>query len=714
MPIKVLEKSVCELIAAGEVVERPASVVKELLENAIDAGADAIEVELRRGGLELIRVTDNGCGIPAAEVPTAFLRHATSKISGAQDLEGISTLGFRGEALAAICAVSRVKLISRTRECDAAALYRIEGGEEVERAEAGAPCGTTISVSDLFFNTPARMKFLKKDVYEGNAAQNMVEQLALSHPEIAFRLVREGRVAFSTNGRGGLAAAAFCALPREIAANMIEIKPADSRVRVNGLICKPQFGRPSRSLQFVFVNGRFVKSRSVCAAAEEAGRGLFMSGKHPAFILNLRLPLEDVDINVHPAKTEVRFKNEREATSCVYAAVKLALGEFAGGFSKGLSSASQIAEKALQLENAAQATQKAGAPLPGKVEKPAGNRDRKPFYNEVSGSEFQQILSGMEPLDRKTAPVKRSANLDIEVELPKPSEFRLAQPVVPYATRPDAAPAAGIELAETKVEPSPERQMMAAPLNAADLQGERAQAHIEQPQTAQDTSKQALNQPQPDAPQRPGEPQGAAPAVNQITLDPDIAGGQPAVRYIGEAFDTYIIAQCGEELLLIDKHAAHERLLFEKLRQTQDGCERQMLLEPVVVSLSGEEKTATLENLPVLEKLGFVVGDFGEKEVAVREIPTYLNLSGVKDAVVQMASQLALSSNELTNDQREWLLHSSACRAAIKAGHRTSAAELIRLAEAILREGVPKFCPHGRPVYITLHQKEIEKQFGRA
>ncbi len=685
MPIKVLDKNIAELIAAGEVVERPASVVKELVENAIDAGATSIEVELKRGGLELIRVTDNGGGIPSAEVPTAFLRHATSKIREADDLDGIETLGFRGEALAAICAVSRVRLVTRTAHTDEATDYRIEGGEAQALDVAGAPCGTSIYVADLFYNTPARMKFLKKDVHEGNAAQNIVEQLALSHPEIAFRLVREGRVAFSTTGRGGLAAAVFCALPREIASNMLEVMPTDARVHVSGLVSKPQFGRPSRSLQFVFVNDRFIKSRSICAAAEEAGRSLVMAGKHLAFVLNIRLPYTDVDINVHPAKTEVRFKNEREVTSCVYAAVKLALHDFATGFAPaGQAAAAATAGYPQQRPPVPAETKPAAATLPVQTK-----QGTAPFYNEVSGREFRDILDGFGGKNtekQQYSAVSGRRGIDVEVE-PQPAHF--AQPTVPYQTAAD-------------------RPFGMPPTVNTAVGGDRAQPALwETYDTDTNVPQTALSE-QPDALTQPAE------TAEQTVLDAAAPAETPNLRYVGEVLETYIIAQYGAEVLLIDKHAAHERILFETLQESDTGCARQILLEPVIASVSRDEKTAILENPDMLERIGFVVDEFGDNELAVREIPTYMALAAAADAVVQMAAQLTDMSNELTTDDREWLLHSSACRAAIKAGHKSSARELLKLAQDILFSKIPKFCPHGRPVYITLTQKEIEKQFGRA
>ncbi len=678
MPIKVLEKSVCELIAAGEVVERPASVVKELVENAIDAGATSVELELRRGGLELIRVTDNGCGIPREEVPTAFLRHATSKISAADDLDGIHTLGFRGEALAAICAVARVRLVTKTAQEEVAADYRIEGGEETGRSETGAPDGTTISVADLFYNTPARMKFLKKDVHEGNAAASVVGQLALSHPEVAFRLIRDGKTTLSTPGDGALRSAAFCVLPREISGTLIEVRPADTRVLVRGLICEPKLARPSRSLQYTFVNNRFVKSRSVCAAAEEACKNLVMAGRHPAFVLNIELPCEDVDINVHPAKTEVRFRSEREVTSAVYAAVKLALHEAVSRAVVPQGERFQTVDAAefhrrFQGENAPPPeTQTAGEDM-------AGGVDETPRRD--STSERAAAAPPRRPY--------RSALLDIEVTPPRPPQTRPAgrQDAAAAQLPPDSGPHGSFNPIVGFEADAPE-----SPPRYRDLplrqDGEGYQTGFDRMAELSEIAEPAALPPQSAA---------------------------PAARFVGEVFETYIVAQVGGEMLLIDKHAAHERILFEQISEQNGGvCERQILLEPVIVPVSLEEQQAALENAQCLEKIGFVAEDFGEGELAVREAPTYLALGGVRDAVTEIVRRLAEGSQDMTTGSREWLLHSCACRAAIKAGHRSSDEELIALVNDILTSKIPKYCPHGRPVYITLTKKEIEKQFGRA
>ncbi|MEA5051431.1 MAG: DNA mismatch repair endonuclease MutL [Oscillospiraceae bacterium] len=639
MPIRVLEKSVCEQIAAGEVVERPASVVKELAENAIDAGATSVEIELRRSGLELIRVSDNGCGIARGEVRTAFLRHATSKISTAADLEAIATLGFRGEALAAICAVARVRLVTKRRDDELATAYGIEGGEETELTETGAPDGTTLYVRDLFYNTPARMKFLKKDVHEGNAVQDVVEQQALAHPEVAFRLLRDGRTAFSSPGTGDLRAAVYSVFPREAADNLVELIYDTDSAAVRGFVTRPGYARASRGYQFVFVNGRFVKSRGICAAAEEACRGLVMAGKYPCFALELTVPYGDVDINVHPAKTEVRFRSERAVTSAVYAAVKSAVTGAA-------------------VQGTAQ-----------RAQEPLLTPDKTPVRAAVLPREGNSTSFAAPTADTGRAGRKSESFLDFwpqtdEMQpLPGSRGAVLAQPGAMSAKMPEAPPADG---EETAASGAFYRQTGGVP------------------------------QPEPFIPQ-------------QTALEEK----QTPITVLGELFDTYIVAQYGDKALFVDKHAAHERLLFEQIKGEDIEKLRQVLLEPVVITLPAAEKTALLENGALLEGLGFVVEDFGGREVCARELPTYFPLAAAADAIEKIADRLCSLSEDLTTEEREWLIHSVACRAAIKAGSSTTRYELQQLCEQIMRADVPKFCPHGRPVYFTMDKKEFEKRFGR-
>lgn len=642
--INVLSKEVRELIAASEVVERPASVVKELVENAVDAGATNIEIELKNNGLGLIRVTDNGKGIAAGEVATAFLRHATSKLSVADDLDSIGTLGFRGEALAAICAVSKTRLVTKTSVSNTAFCYRIEAGEEISFEETGAPDGTSVYVSELFYNVPARMKFLKKDVYEGNAVQTVCEQLAMSHPEISFKLMRDGKAAFQTPGDGELYSAVYAVFPRDIAGGMIKILPVSDKIKVSGYISAPEKARASRSLQFFYVNGRFIKSQSAGAAASEACRNLIMQGKYPSFVINIELPQQDVDVNVHPAKTEIRFRNDREVFSAIYAAVKIAVSEYAGSFVKqtGYRAMEQTETNTENPEHAETVPERGSQTV---------NSDNTEEVARISTLYADDMQHNEEVKSSFAGFVPEIANMD---------EF--LQQTLEQAARAYEQKNRGLDIEYT------------VPLSRkTELDGE-------------DALHEALK--------------GEKPSGHIIVL--------------GELFDTYIVGQVDDRVIFVDKHAAHERILFEQLTESGSaGIERQILLEPVLVSMPREEKQILLDNAPAIEKIGFLIDEFGENEVAVREIPTYFTDKAVADAVTALAVQLAENSSDITTSQTEWLLHSAACRAAIKAGNRTSRGELVQLVAAILDNEIPKFCPHGRPVYFMLDKKEIEKRFGR-
>lgn len=679
MSIKLLDKNTCELIAAGEVVERPASVVKELVENSLDAGARKVEIELRGGGLSLIRVGDDGCGIAPDDVRRAFLRHATSKIDGAADLDAITSLGFRGEALAAIASVSRARMITRSSDEADATQYELEGGEEISFGGAGAPVGTTIWISDLFYNTPARMKFLKKDVHEGNAVQQIVEQLALSRPDVAFRLIREGRVAFATPGDGKLYSAAFCVLPREVAEQLVELVSNDERARVSGFVSRPSAARASRSLQYLFVNGRAVRSRSISAAAEEACRGLVPSGKRPAFIINVELPPGEVDVNVHPAKTEVRFRSERDVSSAVYGAVKLALESAESIFSPLAATAEPPR------------TDLGGAPVAGRVifsSRPSGevgaeNTPEIPAAasNELTPSAADSPAGGAaQGFDKTGAEQENMTGGNAAAQA--------------NANSADAA----ARFFEFALEGEAGRDSAAHTLR----QGEAA--YRAEP-TAQSLFTPAFTA---------NQDEGAADYGGKYenTALAGFSGGDVGLKILGEVLGVYIVAATSDALVLIDKHAAHERLLFEKLRASQGGVDRQLLAEPLVISLGVSEKQTLLDAQKELERIGFVVEEFGERELAVREIPTYMSLAAARDAVSELAERL-LGAAEPDTTAREWLLHSSACRAAIKAGHKTNGEEIARLVGEIISAKIPLRCPHGRPVYITLDRRELERRFGR-
>ncbi len=626
--VKLLSKNVAELIAAGEVVERPASVVKELMENCLDAGATSIEVEIAGGGLRSIRVSDNGCGIEREDVRTAFLRHATSKIWSESDLGCISTLGFRGEALAAISSVSRVRMLTKRPEDPFGTEIVLEGGEERLFEEAGCPDGTTITVSDLFYNTPARMKFLKKDVAEGNSVRQTVERLAMSRPEVAVRFIRDGKTAFSTPGDGKLYSAIFASLPEEVADGLIAVCSPGSRCSVAGFVSSPGSTRKSRSWQYIYVNGRFVKSRSVAAAVEEAYRNLAMHGRYPSFVLDINVPPDSVDVNVHPAKTEVRFADERLICGAVYRAVKTS------------------------VEDASRSVETAGI--------------LRPSHDEPKPSE--RIAAA----DDATPPVQRTVD----------------SAALEFASYVPAKCAQQLTFKDTS---APEEFLLESP-SAFERQRPAAPPVISHPH-----------------PQERKLPQ--CPSID-IEVDAP-SNKRPAFRLIGEAFSTYIVAEREDKVVFIDKHAAHERLLFERLNSEDLTRDRQILLSPVVVTVSAEEKLLLMQAREDIEAIGFLIDDFGDNSVAVREVPVFQPLQAVEDAVAEMARQLAFSAPKLHTRDTEWLLHSASCRAAIKAGHRTSDAELLELAGKILDGDVPKFCPHGRPVFFAISKKELEKSFGR-
>ena len=632
--VHVLDDRVRELISAGEVVERPASVVKELVENSLDAGADRIDIELRGNGLSSISVTDNGRGFEKEDIRVAFMRHATSKISTADDLNAIGTLGFRGEALAAIAAVSRVRLSTKTPDSFSGYRYVIEGGREISLEECGTPNGTSITVSDIFYNTPARMKFLKKDVAEGNACEQLIWHMALSEPDVSFRLVREGKLTVRTTGQG-LYSAIFDLYPREVASSMKEISvTSEENVTVSGFAASPSQSRASRSLQHISVNGRFIRNRAIQAAAEEAYKGFIMQGKFPSFVISVTVPLDSVDVNVHPAKTEVRFTNERAVTRAVYRAVREAV-ETLGSVSPVLSVSGDETPEVSDVPDTASVKERAPSVS-------TGTYRPDPFIMA------DRPLSGGQIRD----PAR-----DLFDELVRIDSLDEVKERTPYG------PGASLDIFPGEVA----KQTDTVTAGAAE---------------AEDTE--------------------------QMSLETD---GQ--LRVIGELFRTYIVAETRDLLVLIDMHAAHERLLYELIRDAHASVDSQILLEPVVVSLMPDEKQAVLDNSEILDRLGFSVSELGEREVAVREIPTYLSLKGAADAVTEIADALTEDRESVTFEAREWLMHSSACRAAIKAGHVAPQAEMVALAEKILCGSIPKFCPHGRPVYFTVTKDEIEKRFGR-
>lgn len=633
--IRVLEKQVAELIAAGEVVERPSAVIKELVENSVDAGASVITVEIRRGGVTYMRVTDNGCGIAPEDVPTAFLRHATSKVAVQEDLNAIGTLGFRGEALASISAVAHVELFTRAQGQAAGVRYVCGGDEEPELSEAGCPQGTTIVVRDLFFNTPARMKFLKKDVTEGNSVAGILDKLAMSHPEISIRFIRDGREQLHSPGDSKLSSAVYAVCGREFSSALIPVDYQLGHVKVNGFISTPAGCRPNRSMQNFFINGRFIRSRTAMAALEEGYKGSVMAGKFPACVLHICVACEAVDVNVHPAKLEVRFVNERPIFDAVYHAVRSALN--------------------------------------------AGDRPKEMELKKPPISPYAPVLEKKEQLtfDAGESPGRPLFLRDSGAEPPK-------EPELPKAIR---------QVFETEPKPvSRSREAIA--------DGRPAQKPPAEPDPIPVIENVPL--PMPEAESPPEEK--PKPIVSDFSS-----------RIIGEAFGTYIIVEYNDsQLMFIDKHAAHERLLYERLKASRDGCEAQALLEPVTVNLDMDEYSAVLAHESELSKAGFEVSDFGSGMVLVRSAPLLLEGQDVAATVIEIAGYLASFKTEITTEHMDWVYHNVACRAAIKAGDFTSRQELISLAVELERNPQVRYCPHGRPVYILLGRREIEKQFGRA
>ena len=711
--IHVLDKHTAELIAAGEVVERPASVVKELLENAIDAGASQITVTIESGGVKLIEISDNGSGIEAEYIPTAFIRHATSKIRTEDDLNHIHTLGFRGEALASIASVARVEVLTRTENDECASVYRIEGGEDYPLEPGARGVGTTIRVQDLFYNTPARMKFLKKDSSEGTFVADIVAHVALSHPEVSFKFVREGKLQYVTPGDGKLRSAAYAVLGREFSRDLMELDNQEGVYRVWGLITQPRSCRASRSMQYFYINGRYVRNRTMMAAMETAFKGTTMQGKFPGGILLLEMPADLVDVNVHPAKTEVRFARENDIFDLVYHAVKLALaqpgtGERHFAFEEDKkdeeSNKSEISDNATENDVKKNDFTGLSAIIPGQAE-PGTLHEHTP--------QPQRSFRSFTPAPA-AVPLSRPATASHPDILPvpgtseeKPTEHSWTTVASGLPIRQDAtlhSPAPAPTVSE------PEAPAFAAALGEGALDIEPDSADLPEHQDHMAAWDPAPKEEMPAAP-APQQTSAAEDTPEQLGFD--VQEGPAPLRYVGEIFKTYILAERGEEICIIDKHAAHERQLFEKLAANYGDVPAQLLLEPLVVELSAEEKTALLSNLELLESAGLEIDDFGGNSVFLRSVPADVEQGSAEDLLVELADKLSKGSRDALSEKTEWVLHSISCRAAIKAGDKTSPQELMALAEKILSGEVPPFCPHGRPCVLKLTRKELEKQFGR-
>lgn len=681
--IQQLSPHVADLIAAGEVVERPASAAKELVENAIDAGARNVTVELQNGGMTFLRVTDDGCGIPADEAETAFLRHATSKLRQAADLEAIHTLGFRGEALAAISSVSRIDLLTKTADAPFGLSLHLEAGKVTQREEAGCPDGTTIIVRDLFFNTPARMKFMKRDTVEGSALLDTVRRLAVAHPEVSFRVLREGEELLHTSGDGQLLGAVYAVLGRQTAKDMIAVDSHWEKIALTGFVTKPTATRGNRSGQLFFVNGRFVRSKTLMAALEEAYRNRMMVGRFPACVLHLHIPEHLVDVNVHPAKTEVKFLNEREVFDCVRYGVQGALDGDAGRVELKLDSGHTAAP-------------------------------RQDFYRTMTAEEYREFSKAAQNAPR-VQPSAAALN-----SLKSPSRFeptKTAPELTNRSVGDDAhiVPPAGIShfpvpaVTDTPAEPAnhsvgddahivPPAGISHSPVPAV------TDAPVEL--TNHSVGDDARIAPSADAPHPPASDQ--AEPLDQTALPLP----EQTWRLVGEAFDTYLIVEQGAELLLIDKHAAHERILFEKLRARTEPVLPQLLLQPIVCTPEREETAVLLENSALLAEFGYDYTDLGGA-LAIRQIPAELDPAEAASSLTALAGELLAGKQLAPEALRDNLLHTVACKAAIKGSRHTDEAEKRALVAEVLSRSDIQYCPHGRPVCIRLTRGQLERQFKR-
>ena len=701
--IHVLDKHTAELIAAGEVVERPASVVKELLENSIDAGATQVTVSIESGGVKLIEISDNGTGIEAEYISTAFVRHATSKIEKPDDLNRIHTLGFRGEALASIASVARVELTTRTEVDEFATVYCIEGGEEISREPGARAVGTTIRVKDLFYNTPARMKFLKKDSSEGTFVADTVTHVALSHPEVSVKFVREGKLQYVTPGDGQLRGAAYAVLGREFSRDLVEVKNQEGVYSIAGLITPPKSCRASRSMQHFYINGRYVRNRTMMAGMEMAFKGTMMQGKFPGGILLLEMPADLVDVNVHPAKVEVRFARENDIFDVVYHAVKLALAQPGTGERLFTFEENKKEEKTENKKINAETT-----------ENYVKENSFTGLSAVISGQADPGTLPRQHPEPAKTAPQAKQG------PAPVANMQQSAAPGMPRwqnSAQNDSMLDPFVTLHSPRLEPekTPEPFRTASSETALDVEPDTPETENTKIHSAQD--HMAAWDATPAVPEKAtelsaAEPQEETAQPEQMNFDP--SAGQPEpLHYVGEVFKTYILAERGDELCLIDKHAAHERQLFEKLAANYGSVPSQMLLEPVAIDLVAEEKQALLDNIPLLENVGLEIADFGGNTVVLRAVPADVEPQNAESLLIEIANKLLKGGHDALNEHTEWVLHSISCRAAIKAGDKSSPQELMALAEKILSGEVPPFCPHGRPCVLKLTRKELEKQFGR-
>ena len=652
--INILPKEVYSLIAAGEVVERPMSVVKEMLENSIDAGARHIIVEIKNGGTTYIRITDDGCGIAREDVEKVFISHATSKISTGEDLNAIGTLGFRGEAMASIAAVAKVELLTKTENESSGTRYEINGGEKISLSDAGCPNGTTVVVRDIFFNVPARMKFLKKDVTEGNAVQGVVDRIALSHPEISFRFIRDGKQVLITSGNSDLKGTVYSVFGAELSDTLIETDYSYNSMRLTGYVSRPHQSRKSRSMQFFFINGRLVKSATAMAALEQAYKNLIMVGRYPACVLNIEIDPKLVDVNVHPSKTEVRFVNEKPVFDLVYYGVKTAV----------------------ETKNSV----KEGS-----------------FYSDANGRNYRNLET-------------QTSKIDFGVKPEQPSQLKFSNAKVNNPWR-VAAPSGYTEHKRKDSYGDPKDYKIKSGRIFSENETVEENEYSTTVTIDFSDKKDTAEKPENTVSAQPSAQEASAPAAAVVDEKDDV----PAFKVVGEAFNTYIIVEIKNDLYYIDKHAAHERMNFERLKKeaAQTGIASQTLLVPTAVSMTPEEYEAVISNLSLLSKCGFAAEDFGSNTVIVREIPALLEGCDVKDLILEIAQKLLEHKTDIEPEKMDWIFHSSSCRAAVKGGDKTTPQERELFVEKLLSMPEIRYCPHGRPVMVKISRYELEKQFGR-
>lgn len=695
--INVLDKHTAELIAAGEVVERPSSVVKELLENSIDAGATQITVEIMHGGIDYLRITDNGCGILKEDVRNAFKRNATSKISVDSDLEKIGTLGFRGEALASISSVSKVQLITKAKEENIGSAYEIDGGEEISFDDAGCPDGTTFIMRNLFYNVPARYKFLKKDVAEGNAVASVIDKIALSHPEIAITFIRDNKRVLKTAGDGKLMSSIYAVYGRDFASTLIPVDYELNGMKLTGYISRPTNGRANRNMQNTFINGRFVKSRTISVALEEACKGSIMIGKFPSCVLNLQISPEAVDVNVHPSKIEVRFINERPVFDTVYHGVKSALLRGDSRKEAVLNHNNTVNIKPLNPFNLANKV--INKEPPKTVQKaPEKPREKSIFdeldlptktvkynkVNKVSDSssvqkKYMEFLENNKKLSENNQTTNNTVCNNVINNVSTESKIETKMNEVKEDT--------SLNQEVQKVNPFEELE-----LEKITTEEKKSDVDVVLP-TERQTDSSSEN----------------------IEIKTLIDEDKQSFRFIGEAMNTYIIVETdNNKLVLIDKHAAHERIIFEKLKREKGTGSVQLLLIPITVTLEKNEYTVAIEHLDMFKNVGFDVEDFGNGTLIVRSAPSYLRNDDIEDTIIEICGYIAENRKNVMSEHMEWIYHNISCRSAIKAGDSSTAKELIDIAKIVFSDDSIRYCPHGRPVCIELSKYEIEKQFGRA